>query len=129
VAALLFLLGLYAIVSDSWPESFGAGIIETVIVIVSLYYTFAGAIIMLSLGCKRKKHPIFALMGEMYGWMFVACASLATVLVYIGSLISSRPDNWSIWLIMVSIWLGLAISSGVRFLDLFQFYRSIKRNG
>lgn len=126
VAAMLTLMGLFSIFSDNWPESFSSPLVQTIIVIVSLYYVFAGIIIMLSLSCKRKKHPVLALMGEMYGWLFVACGSLATTIAYIGVLFSSLPDDWRLWGIMFAVWVGLFLSSGVRFLDLFSVYRSLK---
>lgn len=127
VASMLTLMGLFAIFSDSWPESFGNTIVQAMIVIVSLYYVVSGTIIMLSLSCKRKKHPVLALMGEMYGWLFVACGSLATAIAYLGALFSSLPEDWRVWAIMFAVWVGLFISSGVRFLDLFSVYRSLKR--
>ena len=127
VAAMLFLMGFYAVVSDSWPESFNSTVMEAIIVIVSLYYIVAGAIIMLSLSCKRKKHPVLALMGEMYGWLFVSCGSLATAIAYVGMLVSSLPSDWRVWGIMLAVWIGLFLSSGVRFLDLFSVYRSLKK--
>lgn len=126
VATLLFLVGFYAVVSDSWPESLGNSVVSTIIYIVSLYYIVAGVVIMLSLGCNRKKHPVWALMGEMYGWMFVAAAALATVLTYCGSLISGNVSNISLAVLLLAVWLGLFISSGVRFIDLFSVYRSLK---
>lgn len=127
VAAMLFLMGMYSIFSDSWPESFNSPVMETIIVVVSLYYIFAGSIIMSTLSCKRRKHPVIALMGEMYGWLFVACGSLATSIAYIGMLFSSLPVDWRLWSIMLAVWFGLFLSSGVRFLDLFSVYRSIKK--
>jgi hypothetical protein len=126
VAALLFLVGFYAVVSDSWPESIGNALVSTIIYIVSLYYIIAGVVIMLSLGCNRKKHPVWALMGEMYGWMFVAAAALATVLTYCGSLVSGNVSDIPIALLLLAVWLGLFISSAVRFIDLFSVYRSLK---
>ena len=127
VAAILFLLGMFAIFSDSWPESFGNSIVQIIIVIVSLYYVIASVMIMVSLSCKRKNHPVLALMGEMYGWLFVACGSLATSIAYIGMLFSYIPNDWRIWGIMFAVWIGLFISSGIRFLDLFSVYRSFKK--
>lgn len=127
VAALLFLVGFYAVVSDSWPESIGNVLVSTIIYIVSLYYIIAGAVIMLSLGCNRKKHPVWALMSEMYGWMFVAAAALATVLTYCGSLVSGNVSNAPLAVLLLAVWLGLFVSSTVRFIDLFSVYRSLKR--
>jgi hypothetical protein len=127
VAALLFLVGFYAVVSDSWPESIGNALVSTIIYIVSLYYIVAGAVIMLSLGCNRRKHPVWALMGEMYGWMFVAAAALSTVLTYCGSLVSGNVSDAPMAVLLLAVWLGLFISSAIRFIDLFSVYRSLKR--
>jgi hypothetical protein len=65
-------------------------------------------------------------MSEMYGWMFVAAAALATVLTYCGSLVSGNVTNAPMALILLAVWLGLFISSAVRFADLFSVYRSLK---
>ena len=126
VAALLFLVGFYAVISDSWPESVENSLVSTIIYIVSIYYIIAGAVIMLSLGCNRKKHPVWALMGEMYGWMFVAAAALATVLTYLGSLVSGNISDIPMALLLLAVWIGLFISSAIRFIDLFSVYRSLK---
>lgn len=127
VAAILFFMGFFAIFSDSWPENFGNPAMQTIIVIISLYYVFAGAMIMISLGCQRKKFPILSLMGEMYGWLFVACGALATSFAYIGMLFSYIPNDWRLWAIMLGVWIGLFIASAVRFVDLFNVYRSLKK--
>lgn len=127
VAVLLFLAGFYAVISDSWPESLNNQIVSGIIYIVSLYYMAAGIVIMISLGCNRKKHPIWSLMGEMYGWLFVAAAALATVLTYAGSIVSANVSNIPLAILLMSVWLGLFLSSGVRFVDLFSVYRSLKR--
>ena len=125
-AFLLFVAGLYSIVNDTWPEQVGNSVTETFIVIVSLYLMTAAAVIMLSLTCKRASRPVFSLMGEMYGWMFVAAASLATSLMYIGSAISHTPSSWWLWSILFTMWVGMTIASSIRSFDLFLVYRSLK---
>lgn len=126
VAMLLFLAGFYSIVSDTWPEQVATGITHTFLVIVSIYLMIAGIVIMLALCCKRAKRPIFTLMGEMYGWLFVCAASVATTLMYMGSMIHNAPPSWWLWGILVFVWTGMSVASGVRFLDLLYVYRSIK---
>lgn len=127
VAVLLFITGVYSIISDSWPESVGNDLISTLIVITSLYLMGASSIIMISLSCKRQKYPVLSLMGEMYGWMFVASASLATLLMYIGSLIGNAPHSWWSFSAMIVIWGGMLLASAVRFFDLLLIYRSLKK--
>jgi hypothetical protein len=126
VALLLFVAGLYSIVNDTWPETVGNDTTEAFIVIVSLYLMTAAAVIMASLLCKRASRPVFSLMGELYGWMFVAAASLATSLMYIGSAVSHTPDSWWLWGILLTVWVGMTIASAIRSFDLFLVYRSLK---
>lgn len=127
VAALLVIIGVYSIISDTWPETLGDTFIEGIVAIISLYYMCAGIVIMASLSCRKNKHPLFALFGEMYGWMFVCFAALANVILYIASIIGHAPNSWWAWLLMLFVWLGLFISSGLRFLDLYFVYKGMKR--
>lgn len=127
VALLLFCAGLYSIVNDSWPESVANDTTQTFIIIVSLYLMTAAAVIMLSLTCKRASRPVFSLMGEMYGWMFVAAASAATSLMYIGAILHHAPSSWWLWGILFTVWVGMTIASSIRSFDLFLVYRSLKK--
>jgi hypothetical protein len=127
VAVLLFIVGLYSIVSDTWPENVENKVVSTIIVIISLYLMVASVMIMSSLSCKRQNHPVLALMGEMYGWMFVASASLATLLLYLGSLIGNNPSSWWAFAAMIVVWGGMLLASIVRFLDLLIIYRGLKK--
>lgn len=126
VALLLFVAGLYSIVNDTWPETVGNELTEGFIVFVSVYLMTAAAVIMASLLCKRASRPVFTLMGEMYGWMFVAAASLATSLMYIGAVIHNEPTSWWLWGILFTVWVGMTIASAIRSFDLFLVYRSLK---
>lgn len=127
VAFLIFFAGLLSFVSDAWPENIDRPWAIVIISIISAYYMIASAIVIISLSMKRKKYPVFALIGEMYGWMFISAASIATSLLYIGFLINGAPNSWWLWSILMGVWIGLATSSGVRFLDLFSVYRSLKK--
>lgn len=127
VAFLLFLVGWYSIFSDHWPEDISNAFVSTIISIISVYYLVASVVIMLSLGCRRRRWPVLSLMGEMYGWLFIAAASCATVLIYIGSVFAGGPRDVVFWLLMVSIWLGLFVSSTARFIDLYSLYRGVKK--
>jgi hypothetical protein len=126
-AFVLFLLGVYGIVDDGWPESLIIEDYSWIITLISVYLMIPSGMIMLSLTCNKKKRPIFALVSEMYGWMFISAAATATALSYIGAIVVSYPENilsWSIWFV---IWVGMAIASLVRACDLYSFYRSLTK--
>jgi len=125
IAFVLFLLGVYGIVDDGWPESLIIDDYSWLITLLSMYLMIPSGVIMLSLTCNRKKRPIFALMGEMYGWFFISAAATATALSYVGAIVVSYPDNIVSWFIWFAIWIGMAIASAVRAFDLHSFYRSI----
>ena len=127
VAILLFITGFYSVVSDDWPEDVENRTFSTIIVIISLYLMGASTIIMWSLGCHRKKYPVLALMGEMYGWMFISFAALATLILYFGSLLGDAPNSWWAFFAIIIIWGGMMIASGIKFLDLLVVYRSLKK--
>lgn len=125
-AALIFFAGLFSLVSDDWPEHVNGPIAQVFIVIVSLYLMAAAAVIMSSLLCKKVTRPVFSLMGELYGWMFVSAGSLATSLMYIGGVINDAPASWWAWSILLILWIGMTIASAVRASDLYLIYRSLK---
>lgn len=129
VAALLFFAGLYGIIDDSWPESIGVDLASTIIVIISLYLMFSGLVIMLALGCNRKKYPVISLIAEMYGWLFVSSASLAIIITEIAAMTVFEPRSWWTWAIIVGVWGGLLVSSLLRFIDLFIIHRGLYKNG
>ena len=125
VAFVLFLLGVWGFVDPVWPEPYVNGDMLLIMNIVSIYLMISSGFIIASLLCKRQRHPVLALMGEMYGWFFIASAALATSMVYLVALYQG-VSSLSVWLVWFLIWIGLAISSGVRGFDLFYFYRSLK---
>ena len=125
VAFVLFFLGVWGFVDPNWPEAYTNGGLLVLMTITSVYLMISSGFIMASLLCKRQKHPVLALMGEMYGWFFIAAAALATCIVYLVALYQG-VTNFSVWAIWFIIWGGMAIASSVRAFDLFYFYRSLK---
>ena len=81
---------------------------------------------MATLLCKKASRPVFSLMGEFYGWMFVAAGSLATALMYLGSIINEAPSSWWVWSMLFTAWVGITIASAIRSFDLYLVYRSLK---
>lgn len=127
IAFVLFLLGIYGIVDEGWPESLIIEEYSWIVTLIGMYLMIPSGVIMASLACKRKKHPIFALMGEMYGWFFISAAATATALSYVGAIVVSYPDNITSWIVWLVIWIGMATASMVRACDLHSLYRSLKK--
>jgi hypothetical protein len=125
VAFVLFFLGVWGFVDPTWPEAYTDGGMLVLMTIISVYLMISSGFIMASLLCKRQKHPVLALMGEMYGWFFIAAAALATCIIYLVALYHGI-SNFSVWAIWFIIWGGMAIAASVRAFDLFYFYRSLK---
>ena len=127
VAFVLLLLGVYGIADDGFPESAVDGGYTWLLHLICTYFIISSAAVLWSLTCSRKKHPVGSLMAEMYGWFFIAAAATATALSYLSVFLSGGPENWFSWIIWLFIWLGMAVASVVRYLDLFNFYRSLSR--
>ena len=126
VAFVLFIFGVWGIVDSHWPEAYVTGVLLTVVTIIDIYLIISSLFIILSLSCKRQCHPILALMGEMYGWLFISAAALAISIIY-GISFYDQVDN--LWLLGVwtVIWAGMALAAAIRAFDLFYFYRSLNK--
>jgi hypothetical protein len=126
VAFVLFMFGVGGFVDPHWPEDYVSGVLFTIVTIIDVYLIVASLLIISSLLCKRQCHPVLAIMGEMYGWLFISAASLAIFVIYIAALYNQLGNMWilAIWAL---IWAGMAISSGLRSLDLLYFYRSLSK--
>jgi hypothetical protein len=125
VAFVLFMLGLWSFVDPTWPERYTDDGMYILMMFIMVYLMVAAGFIIASLLCKRQKHPVLALMGEMYGWFFIAAAALATSIIYLVALYHG-VSSFSVWAVWFVIWMGLFIASAVRGIDLFYFYRSLK---
>lgn len=124
VAFVLFLLGLYGIVDDGFPES-SVGGYTWLMHLICAYFMTSAAAIMWSLTCNRVKNPVWSLMSEMYGWFFIAAAAIATALSYFSVFFTGGAENWISWFIWLVIWVGMAVAAIFRSLDLFIFYRRL----
>lgn len=87
----------------------------------------ASSLIIATMLCNKVKRPIFSIMGEFYGWMLVVSASVATSILYIASVIfGGAPTNWITWALWVIAWIGMAIASFIRTVDLWQTFKVIR---
>ena len=126
-AAVLFMIGVYALFDSTFPERFQDKTIIFIIHIIGGYLMAASLLIISTMLCNKVKRPIFSIMGEFYGWMLVVSASVATSILYIASVIfAGAPVNWITWLLWVVAWIGMAIASFLRTVDLWQTFKVIR---
>jgi hypothetical protein len=125
-ASLLFIVGLYVLTNDVYPETLGSAWITVVVNIVALYLIAASAVVLTALLKDPRKCPAFVLFGEMYGWAFISAAAFATTIMYVGSLFWYQPLSWLTWGMWVFLWSSMAIVSAMRSFDLQAKYREMK---
>lgn len=127
-AFILFIVGVYGIVDDTFPERFQDQLTIFLVNIISIYLMIASSVILVALMKDRRKYPAFTLFGQLFGWAFIAAAALAASLLYaINILISGSPDSWAIWLLWVLIWFGMFFSAMLRTMELYFIYRGCKK--
>jgi hypothetical protein len=115
---VLFLVGVYGIVDDNFPERFQQPVTAIFIHLISLYLIAASSLVISSLLCNKKQRPVYSHMSEFFGWMLICAASVAAAILYIASALLYTGFSW-VWLIWLLIWVGMAISSFIRTYDLY----------
>lgn len=124
VAFVLFIFGAWGIIDPNWPEKYLSGVLLTIVTIIDIYLILSSLFILLCLSCKRHRHPILALVGEMYGWLFIAAAALAISIIYAASFYDKLDSLWLLgtWSM---VWAGMSIAAGLRSYSLFIFYKKL----
>ena len=126
-ALILFMVGMYSLIDHTFPERFQDPTIIFIIYIISGYLMAASALILSTMLCNKVKRPVFSIMGEFYGWMLVVSASVAISILYLASLFfGNTPTNWTTWALWVVAWIGMAIASFLRTVDLWQTFKVIR---
>jgi drug/metabolite transporter (DMT)-like permease len=123
---VLFLVGVYGIVDDNFPERWQQPITSVFINVISAYLIVASLLVISSLLCNKKERPVYGYMSEFLGWMLICAASVAASLLYIASVIGDSPQSWIIWFIWLLIWVGMSIASFIRTYDLYIITRRNK---
>ena len=125
-AFVLFLVGVYGMVDETFPERYQQPISHIFIHLISLYLIIAASLVLSSLFCNRKNKPVYAFLAEFFGWMLICAASVAASLLYVATVIFYEVNSlftWSIWLL---IWIGMAVASFIRTYDLYVITRRIR---
>ena len=126
-ALVLFMIGVYGLFDSTFPERFHEDIVILLVHIISGYLMAAASLIIATMLCNKVKRPVFSIMGEFYGWMLVVSASVAIALLYITSaFLTDGPTNWAVWFLWVIAWIGMAVASFLRTVDLWQTFKVIR---
>ena len=131
VAFLVFFLGLSGLVDPTWPERFGDSAFYWIVMVEDIYLMSASATIMIALifrtWCGIKcRYLIPSVVGETYGWLFISAAAWVIVLSspwIPPSAVVEAENHLSFWS-WIAVWVGLGLSSFLRYIDLKRFYRS-----
>jgi len=128
-AFVIFLAGAFALVSPYWPENAPSPQIVVMINLVSVYMMVASGIVMSALLCNRKTKPVYAVLGEMWGWLAISAASFAVTIMYVAQMIYvGYPGIW-LPIILAFIWFGMFLASGFRSLDIYLMLKRSAVNG
>jgi hypothetical protein len=127
-ALILFIVGVYGMVDDNFPERFGDELTIFLVTIISGYLMVSSSIILVALLKDKKKAPALHLFGQLFGWAFVAAAALATSLLYaIHPILSGFPDKMGIWSIWMIIWFTMFVAAMLRVMELYNIYKGCKK--
>lgn len=135
VAFLVFFMGFYSVLDPTWPERYSNDPLTYWILLVEdIYLMVAGAVIMLSLIAMqtmyfrhRPRIIVSALVSEMFGWLFIACASAVVAIStpWIPPSAFAGTEGPLLW-IWAALWVGMALSAGMRYWDIRSLTRGKK---
>lgn len=126
-ASVIFLAGLYSLVSPDWPERTHEPNAQVLIGLVSVYMMIAAAVVIVSLLCNKEKNPALRVFGEMWGWLAISAASFAVTLIYIAQMIYAGTSQLGPAIILAIVWFGMCIASGTRSLDIYLILKGYKK--
>lgn len=117
-ALLCFMVGLVMLVDPKYPERTGGVLEWSLITWISLYLMAASSLLIAVLCSNKETCKAFTLFGGMYGWAFIASASLAMTIFYIASLVVDDAKFLLLTLATTVLWCAMFICSTTLFLDL-----------
>lgn len=116
---LVFSIGVYGFFTDADTNLYDGNLPHLFIKLISIYLIAAGVVVLSASFADRRKHAAFSIFGEMYGWLFIAAAALATSFTYIGSYVYiDNPEQLATVALWLVVWGFLFLCSGVRAVDI-----------
>lgn len=127
-AFILFLVGVYGIVDDTFPERFSDQLTIFLVNIISAYLMAASSVILVAIFKDKRQYPVFHILGQFFGWAFIAAAALATSLIYaLSPLWIHNQDNWGVWSLWMIIWFTMFLAAQLRTMELYNVIKRCKQ--
>jgi hypothetical protein len=120
-AMLLVILGLYGLLDPTFPELQQNTINAIIINITALYMIVSGMVIITAI-FYGKRLPAFSYYGEMYGWTFMASATLtATIFQIYNALVTESGGITNVFLFwtILFIFFSLTVVAIIRSIDMY----------
>lgn len=117
---------LYALISPDFPEAILIGVPFIIWVIVDAYMILSSLVVLAALFCNSRKYPEFSYFGLMWGWAFLASASISlmTYLFY-NSLITNSLDFSSFYFPLAFLWGCIGWAAFFKSLGMYLDYREM----
>lgn len=123
VSTVVFALGVYGVLDGPELPASTSSLVEFFIMVISAYFMIASFFVISALVVNPKKHPTLAVFGEMYGWLFISAAALATAIVYVVMAPGGHQLDEGGTALWIFAWGMLFITSLVRSLDILITHR------
>lgn len=127
-AMLLTILGLYGLLDPTFPELQQHTINTVIINVTAIYMILSGLVIITSI-LYGKRYTTSSYFGEMYGWVFMASATLTTTIFQIyNALITENSEISNVFLFwtILFIFFSLTVVAIIRSIDMYVNLRGIK---
>jgi len=127
-AIMIFLGGIYILIDPSFPEKSSKILNMSIITAIAFYMIISSVFIITALLINKNHCPPYTLFSEMYGWLFIASATLALSVFYLASIFL---DNFyrtiEYWIAWFCTWFFMFVASLLRYSDLRQKYSEMKK--
>jgi hypothetical protein len=127
-ALLLIIVGFYGLLDPTFPE-LQEDTINVVIINVTALYMIVAGLVIISAIFLGKRSPVFSYYGEMYGWIFMASASLTVGIFQIYNALVTETtgiQNAFLFWIVFFVWLSLTIVAVIRSLDMYVNIKGVR---
>ena len=110
----IFILGLYGVFYAPEHLKNATSGLTIFVDIIAIYYIISSLVILATIVLDPVEHPNFVRMGQLFGWLFIACAAASTLILYAASLFTVGPPQFPyeffIWVIIWASLLTLSLS-------------------
>lgn len=126
-ALCLIVVGVYALIDPSFPESQTTPLGAALFFWIAIYLIVASIVLLVALFSNQKTCAKFHFFGQMYAWMFIAAAGISVCFYQLWSGVISHSVEISdvgLYWVIFFIWGSIGWAAFVRSLEMFLTLRS-----